>query len=338
MHPPTPDTLPERILFVRLGAIGDVVNALTVAAAVKEFRPATQVGWLVHPLAAPLVQNNPVVDRVHLLPKTGWWRAWKALRPEVRGAGYGLVVDLQRMLKSAFLARSVGAPRLLGYDRARAKEGAGWLYRERIPGGPRHAHMVAQYAQFSAYLTGSDAVRHALPNLPPDAIAWAAPWGSVAPPPIVVHVGASKPENRWSPTSYAELVGGLLAETDRPVILTGGPGDCEDARPTCEVHGGHVRFHDLVGQTDLLQLLALLRHARLWIGCDTGPMHLAAASGVPVLALFGPADPRRTGPWGAGHRVLRASLPEAEGPLPPASMDQVSSLHTLERALETLTN
>ncbi len=341
MSPPasprlTERALPERVLIVRLGAIGDVVNALTVAAALKDHAPQTEIGWLVHPLAAPLVQHNRAVDRVHVLPRQGWWRAWKALRGEVRAQGYGLVVDLQRMLKSAVLARSVRAPRLLGYDRPRSKEGSGWLYPERIPTGPRQAHMVEQYAQFSAYLTGSDQVRHSLPDLPTEAIAWAEPLAN--PAPLIVHIGASKPQNRWAPARYAELVGGLLEQTNHPVILTGGPGDRADAEPTRAAHSQHARFADWVGQTDLYQLLALLRHARLWIGCDTGPMHLAAASGVPVLALFGPADPRRTGPWGPQHRVLRAAMPQSHGPLPPATMEQVSSSHTLEIALESLAN
>ena len=334
--------VPRRVLFVRLGAIGDVVNALTVAAAVKDAAPTTETGWLVHPLSAPLVENNPAVDRVHRLPRKGWWSAWKALRAEVRGLGYDCVVDLQRMLKSAYLARSSGAPRLVGYDRARSKEGAWLFYKERIPRGPRYAHMVDQYAQFSALLTGSNHVRHPLPNLPSAALRWAERWQAPDLAPIVVHIGASKPENRWKPARYAELVGGLLERSGRAVILTGGPGDRDDAAPTLAAHGAHPSFTGLVGDTDLYQLMALYRQTRLWIGCDTGPMHLAAALGVPVVALFGPADPRRTGPYGPAHRVLRGgkcwdgSPADLSRAIAPASMDQVSSSHTLEVALESL--
>jgi len=346
--------LPERILIVRLGAIGDVINALTVATAIKDRAPGTEIGWMIHPLAEPLVRNHPAVDHVHVVPRQHWFRDRAQLRAEWRAMRYGLVIDLQRMLKSAFLARQVGAPRLLGYDRKRSKEGAWMLYKERIPSGPAHMHMVDQYAQFAEYLVGPGPVRHALPALegaPDEWVGklWAqAEWTSNTRP-VVVHIGASKSENRWDPERYSELVQGLIEKQSAPLLLTGGPGDkadseaaasalqaLEPASPNRPHHSTPTRFINLVGTTDLLQLMAVLRRARLFIGCDTGPMHLAAAAGAPVLALFGPADPRRTGPYGRPNRVLRFPPASENGPLAPATMGAVSSLHTLKAALEML--
>ncbi|HPF14263.1 MAG TPA: glycosyltransferase family 9 protein [Planctomycetota bacterium] len=330
--------LPDRILIVRLGAIGDVVNALTVAAAIKDQNPAIQIGWMVHPLSEPLVRGNPVVDRVHAVPRKGLLQNLPALRRELRAEGYGLVIDLQRMQKSAILARQAGAARVLGYDRQRCKEGAWVWYNERIPSGSPRMHMVEQYAQFVRYLGIEQPIRHGLPAPSPADLDWLRRNlpGDAQKGAVVVHVGASKPENRWEPERYRDLVLGLLAKQDRWVLLTGGPGDRADALATETACASEPRFRSLVGATSLTQLTTLLGGAELFVGCDTGPMHLAAAQGVPVLALFGPADPLRTGPYGPQHRVLRFPPAPAVGPPNSATMAAVSSSDTLRVASEML--
>jgi lipopolysaccharide heptosyltransferase II len=299
--------VPRRVLVVRLGAIGDVVNALAFASALKQHAPATEIGWVVHPLAAPLVTGHPALDRVHVLER-GSLRRWLALVGELRRARYDLAVDLQRIAKSALLARASGASRVLGFDRARSKELA-WLWtRERIPAGDRGAHMLEQYLEFARHL-GVPA-RAPLRQLPrdPAAEACAARWlEELGGPPLVVNVGATKPANRWPPERFGELARALARELGAPVCLTGGPADREAASRAREAAGPGLL--DLVGRTSLPELVALLARARLWIGCDTGPMHIAAACGTPVVALFGAADERRTGPYGPGHRVVRTTPP-----------------------------
>ena len=294
--------LPRSILVVRTGAIGDVVNALVFATALKDADPQVRVGWAVHPLAQPLVEDHPSVDRVHRIPRGDGARAWLEALREIRAEEYELAVDLQRITKSGLLARLSGAPRVLGYDRARSKEGS-WLWsRERIAAGPVHAHMVEQYLEFARYL-GLPAVRarHVLPE-DVEAERWAAELiSSLGGEPLVIGIGASKPPNRWDAERFGRLAAELSA--DGPVCLVGGPEDREAAR-AAGVPGAEAL--DLVGSTSLRRLSALLARARLFVGCDTGPMHLAAARGAPVVALFGPSDPRRTGPFGEGHRVLRA--------------------------------
>ena len=119
--------------------------------------------------------------------------------------------------------------------------------------------------------------------------------------PVLVNLGASKPENRWSNAAFAELVRALASNED--VVLTGGPEDRSlFADVLCELPAGVL---DLVGRANLLELAALCRRARTMVACDTGPMHVAVASGLRVVALFGPADPVRTGPYGEGHRIVR---------------------------------
>jgi lipopolysaccharide heptosyltransferase II len=297
------------VLVVRLGAIGDVVNALVFASALKEARLDLHLGWVVHPLAAPLVEGHPCIDRVHLWKRGGGLAELARLVRELRAERYDLAVDLQRIQKSALVARLSGAPRVLGYDRARSKE-LSWLWtRERIAPREHARHMVLHYLEFAQHLGAEPGEPRHL--FPPDdgAEAWAAQLvRELGGEPVLVNLGASKPANRWMPERFGALARALTHEPGVPVCLTGGPDDKPRAH-AARMAAGDARLRDLVGHTSLRQLVALTRRARLHVGCDTGPMHIAAALGTPVVALFGPADPVRTGPWGAGHRVLRVPPP-----------------------------
>jgi len=308
---PRVQRIPERVLVVRLGAIGDVANALVFAGALKAASPGVRVGWAVHELAAPLVRGHPAVDRVHLWRRGGGAAGLRALVREVREQRYELAVDLQRLAKSALLARLSGAPRVLGFDRARTKEASWLLTRERIAAADPTAPMVEQYLEFARHLGIADPeLRRELP-IDVGARAWAAEQtASLGGAPVVVALGATKPANRWEPERFGALAAALAGGDGAtgpgsPVVLTGGPDEVEAGRRAAAAAAGREGVRNLVGETTLPELCALLAEARLFVGCDSGPMHLAAALGTPVVALFGPADPRRTGPYGAGHRVVR---------------------------------
>lgn len=300
-------TLPDapRVLVVRTGAIGDVVNALVFAAALRGARPLATIGWVAHPLVVPLLEANPAVDRVHVWRRGGGLREVRRLVTELRAARYDLAVDLQRLQKSALVARASGARRVLGFDRRRAKEASSIWTREHIaPGDPR-AHMVSQYLEFARHLGLPDAAPE-WPLPPLDAARsraeeLLAPLGGARF--VALNLGASKPRNRWPPAHFGALAR-LLAGNAAAVVLVGGPGDREAAESVAHAAGGAVAL-DLVGRTGLLELAAVLARAAQVVSADTGPMHLAVAVGAPVVALFGPADAQRTGPFGARHIVLR---------------------------------
>lgn len=315
---------PQRVLVIRLGAIGDVTNALVIADALKLGWPEVQVGWAVHPLSAPLVEGHPCVDRVHIWPRAGGMGTIKAGRKlvrELRQERYDLVIDLSRIAKSALVARASGARRVLGYDRARAKEGSWLLYTEHIPAGHRRTPMLEQVLEFARYL-GLPAER-AQRRLPEDAgaQAWAeAQVQSLGGAPLLVHIGASKEQNRWPAKRHGELARHLAEAGFGPVCLTGGPDVLKAGSEAAAVAGQQV--HNLVGASSLLGFAALAARSRLFVGCDTGPMHLAASAGCPVVALFGPADPLRTGPYGPQHVIARepSAGQDRDQPLPQASM------------------
>ncbi len=307
-----PPKAPGRVLVVRLGAIGDVANALVFASALKAARPDLHLGWAVHDLAHPLVEGHPDVDRAHLWRRASGLAGFRELVAELRAERYDLVVDLQRMLKSAALARAVRAPRTLGYDRRRAKEGSWILHRERIAPRDPEAHMVEHYLEFAAHLGAPGPAIHRLPTdlaAEQNAKRRVAELGGA---PILVQLGATKLANRWPAERFGQLAA-RLTELG-PVCLSGGPGDRELADRALAVIPPGAQVHDLVGATNLPEFISLARRSRVFVGCDTGPMHLAASVGLPVVALFGPANPRRTGPYGwwlpnSQHRVLRAELP-----------------------------
>lgn len=298
----------QRVLLVRLGAIGDVVNALTVATAIKRTRPATHVGWAVHDLALPLVQGHPAVDRVHHWKRGSGLSGFLELRRELSRERYDMAIDLQRITKSALLARASGAKIVLGYDAARTKE-LSWLWTtERVPPGDSGSHMIEQYADVTRHLECSGEPERVLPSAT-EAESEVAGWLASSSAPVQINLGASKPANRWAPERFGDLAGRIVRKLDRDVFLTGSPSERPLAEAALSASGDTGRVLDLVGKTSLPQLWSASRRASLFVGCDTGPMHLAAAVDTPVIALFGPAAPRRTGPYGEIHRVLKTDPP-----------------------------
>ncbi|QDV06339.1 ADP-heptose--LPS heptosyltransferase 2 [Planctomycetes bacterium Poly30] len=301
-----------RILLVRLGAIGDVVNALIVANGIRHHLPAATIGWAVHPLSKPLLEGHPAVDRIHVWKKGDGLRGFRGVVREVRDSSYDVALDLQRLQKSALLARFSGAPRVLGFDRGRAKEQS-WLWtKERILSGHPREHMVLQYQRFLDLL--------GLPRAPllrtlatdSESEAWAVRFvaeacGGAAP--ILLNIGASKPEKLWPEASFRALAPDLERDfPDVPVVVTGGPQDVQMGRALGQAVS---KWHVLTGETSLRQLTALLSLSRGMVTGDTGAMHMAAALSVPTVAIFGPSDPLRTGPFGRGHVILQGGEPVA---------------------------
>ncbi|MDG2144197.1 MAG: glycosyltransferase family 9 protein [Planctomycetota bacterium] len=318
-------TLPKKILIVRLGALGDVANALVLAAAIKRAAPDTFVGWAVHNLALPIVEGNPVVDRAYLWDKKLGVRGLISCVREVRAEGYDLAIDLARIFKSSLVARLSGAPRVLGFDRARTKEFA-WLFlNESIAPLPDPAykprHMVEQYLEFATHLGIEASAEHRLPQND-QAVAWAAEQvDRLARAPVAIGIGASYVSKSWPAERFLDLGRSVAASLNRPVILLGGPGDRELARLELEQlaaassddgDDSHQPVVDFVGRTSLAELIAITARAAVFVSCDTGPMHLAVAQGIPVVALFGPGVAGRTGPYNpqpARHEIVAVPPP-----------------------------
>lgn len=301
-----------RILLVKLSSLGDVIHALPTLEALRELYPRAKITWLVEAANAPLLGNHPALDRVFSIPRLRFrenhfakaarelfWVA-RLLRKEQ----FDLVIDLQGLLKSALWVALARSPRKLGFDRTR--ELSFLPLTEKLPPYDPEEHAVWRYLRVARYLgapPGPPRFRLGLPEsrdlshlLP------AAPDR----PLVVLHPGARWGSKLWPAYNWARLAQWLAGERGFLVAVTGSGADRQLAEAI--VSQTQTSLFNLAGRTSLAELAALLKKARLVVTPDTGPMHLAAALRTPVVALFGPTAPWRTGPFGPGHTVLRLPL------------------------------
>ena len=302
-----------RILLIKLSSLGDVIHTLPTLEALRSLYPQGHIAWLVEDTYAPVLQDHPALNEVWPVPRprrgkkrffTDMLEIIEVVR-RLRGEPFDLVIDLQGLLKSALWVTLARSPRKLGYDRTR--ELSYLALTERLPPYDPEAHAVWRYLNLARHLgapVGSPSFRLGL-SVPED-ISNFVPTGSGRPV-VVVHPGARWTSKLWPTAYWARLAEWLARDQDFQVIITGSSGDQEVAGEI--VSHTDVSLLNLAGRTTLLELVALLKKARLTVTTDTGPMHLAAALGTPVAALFGPTAPWRTGPFGGGHEVVRLTLP-----------------------------
>ncbi len=285
------------ILFVKLGALGDVINTLPLAVQLKKHMNAT-IHWLVAPLSYPIVSRHACVDDVILFDKKTWRSSLPEVIQKIRSQHFDLTLDLQRILKSGLFTMSAPSERRIGFDRKRCKEMT-WLFPfERIGASDPHAHMLIQYLEFAKHLGVSE-----------DDIQWGihpSPHGPKNLPEtyLVLNIGATKPANRWTVEGFASLADQSRQKFNMTSVITGGREDMAMAEKITAMSGQHTL--NLTGKTSITDLIDVLNYAKAVVTCDTGPMHLAVALGRPVAALFGPSDPRRTGPFRG--RVIQKKL------------------------------
>ena len=308
-----------RILIVRVGAMGDVLHALPAVAQLRAQLPAAFIGWAIEPRWAPLLQTAnalagtagmPLVDRVHPVPTRDWSRqpfssatlgSIRRLRRQLRAERYTVAIDLQGSIRSAVLCRLSGAPVILGPATPREAP-ARWLYTK-----PVHtiaAHVIDQAAEIvHAALPQAPATQPLPPApLPSDvaAEAWAANLlGDRAAHTVVLAPTAGWGAKEWPAQQFGELAAAMVQRGYRVCINSAGSDRiaamvetiARQALPDLLQSSVHIV------STTIPQLIALLRGSALLVAGDTGPLHLAAALGTPVVALFGPTSPDRNGPY-----------------------------------------
>ena len=302
---------PRRILLVKPSALGDVVHGLPVASLLKRRWPDARLDWLVSRPFAPLVETCPAVDETVVFDRNRGapvrvQRAADAdLGRRLRDGRYDLVVDLQGLFRSAWFARRTNAPVRVGF--ARPREWATWGYTHRVPEKPGFRHAIERNLDVAEVLgCGRSPVEFRVETTPADG---AAADNLLKPlenrPFALLMPGTNWPTKRWPASSFAGLARKLREKHDLSIVLAGAD-DAASARPAFS----GVDHLDAVGRTSVRELAALLRRAAIAVTNDSGPMHLAAALGTPVVAAFGPTDPRRTGPFGSAMTdVVRAGLP-----------------------------
>ena len=296
----------KRAVIIKLSSIGDVVHALPVSAALHTAFPHVRWSWLVEPDAAPVVQRNPVLDSVVVIPSVWRKRVWSSqalsVLRQLWRERFDLAVDLQGLDRSAVLAWLSSRQHRVGYYR---KGRLGPRINNIVPRHPSSIHAVDQYLDVAQQLGASRATPAFPLALRAEDIAGAKQLLrghglDLDRAYITIHPAHCDAVKGWPLQRYVQLIEQLQAQTRLPVVLVGGASDQHAARQLQRV--GAVT--SVVGQTDLLQLMAILKTSKLHLTVDTGSLHLADALGTPVLALFGATDAVRNGPYHQNTRVI----------------------------------
>jgi ADP-heptose:LPS heptosyltransferase len=307
---------------IRLGAMGDVIRTLPAVSALRAGYPSARISWLVEPHAASLLEAQPWIDEVLVFPRPQiarharagrWLSAGSALRrflAELRARRFDLVLDFHSILKSALLAFASGAPVRVAYARPYGREGAWLLASERARLVPGPCSRFVRNAALLEFL-GLDARPDPEPLRVPPAVASAMRRALGGGRPVALHPGTSDgtPYKRWTPEGYAEVASALAEACGAEVVVTVGPArdDRRLADAIVAAAGGAAR---LAPETrSLLDLAALFAASRLYVGGDSGPMHVASLVGTPVVQLLGPTDPVENAPFaGTPSRTLRVPV------------------------------
>lgn len=296
-----------RILLVRLSAMGDVLQSLPALATLRHARPDATIGWLVEDRHAELLRDHPHVDELFVyrrrdLRGEGALRVLRRLRSELHAFGPDVAVDLQGNLKGGLLTRLSGAARRIGLPREEAREGAHLVATETVPAGAAREHRSDRALRLIAPLcpegtTKAPATLAPLPDGVADTLDGA--LAAFAGPPALLVPGTSEfgRFKRWPPSAFGRLAVRLRDELGLAVCVTAGPGEDELAEAVVRASdGAAVRAP---ATRSLHELRALFERATLVVGADSGPVLLAALTGTPTVALFGPKDPLIYGPLGA---------------------------------------
>ncbi len=301
-----------KVLIVKPSSLGDVVQALPVLRLLKQGLPASQVYWWLDANLAPLLEGDPDLSGIIAFERRRWrsplrWpEAWRSLQL-IRRQRFDWVIDLQGLLRSGLVTWLANAQLTIGVEDHR--EGAPAFYDVRLPRPSYETHAVDWYL---AALRVVGLPVHWdfqwLPERPGVAAGLREKWPVDGSRWIVLHPGARWLNKRWPPGHFAELVRLFSAShSEVRFAILGAQTDSELGQTIA--HAAPGRCLELAGKTSLAEMIEWIRLSELTITNDTGPMHVAAALRKPVVAIFGPTDPRRTGPYGQIERVIRSELP-----------------------------
>lgn len=302
---------PVKILILKPSSLGDVIHALPVLRLLKKYLPQSEIYWWIESSLAPLLQDDPDLSGIILFNRKRWaepanWaRLWRDIR-WVRAQNFDWVIDLQCLARSAIFAWLANGQLTIGLDETR--EGARGFYDLVVPRRSPETHAVDWYLEVLKLLKVP--VHWDFEWLPPKPEAAASvrrKWPAHGVRWISLQPGARWLDKRWPIESFAELVRSFPAQDQliRFAIL-GGPEDRQLGAAIFQA--APESCLDLTGQLSLPEMLEWIRRSELMVTNDTGPMHVAAALGKPVVALFGPTSPYRTGPYGQLENVLQLKL------------------------------
>ncbi len=299
----------KNILIVKPSALGDIIQATCVLPGLKRFFPGIGISWLVFAHNAEIVMNHPLIDNVvSVSRKSGAWRRIPGLAGRLRSASFDAVIDLQGLLRSALLGFMTGCPRRIGY--ANAREWSPLFYTETFDIPTNGMHAVDRYLRLMEFLGAprppvvgfplplTDRHRERVRGLVRDFSEGG---------PLVTICPTAKWETKCWPEDRFAVLADLLAGGEKAkIVFCGAPGETA----VIERIAGKMKHRalDLSGRLSLMELAALLEMSDLYVGNDSGPMHMASATRTKTVAIFGPTDPKRTGPYNPEATVVASPV------------------------------
>jgi len=298
-----------RILIVRLSALGDVIHTMPLACALRDYLPEATIGWLVEDRFADLLEGHRAVDILLTVQRRWLCRPGEILRLRDRlgRLQFDVAIDAQGLTKSALAAWLSGARRRIGYGRPWGRELSRWLNNELVD--TRSVHAVPRHLELLAPLgVTAPAVQFSVPIDPQAQAAADTLLGElgIANRYVVIHPGASWPSKRWPADRYAAVAVHLARRWKLPVLVLSG--SRQEQQTAAQLAAALPEMILPAPTLSLKPLAAVLRGARLYLGSDSGPLHLAAAVGVPCVGLYGPWPAEGHGPYGSQHVVVQKAV------------------------------
>lgn len=296
----TADSFPEptNIALLRLSAVGDVCHTVPVLRALQDRWPNCRLTWVIGHSEAGLVGDIPGVEFIRF-DKSDGLDAYRNVRHHVRGKRFDALLHMQIALRSSWASLLIPADRKIGFDRQRARDWQ-WLFtHERIPAHPRQ-HVMDSLLEFARVMDADiSRPRWDIP-VPEAARSFAAEYIPSGSRTLIISPCSSQRARNfrnWRPERYAAVIDHAAQEHGLRTLITGGPSERE--REMAHQIGEQCQHTpvNLVGQTSLKQLFALIQHAETVICPDSGPAHMATAAGTPVIGLYASSNPERTGPY-----------------------------------------
>lgn len=297
---------PEKILVIKPSSLGDVVHSLPFLNVLRDRFPRSEIHWIIAKGFEGLLEGHPMINRLLIINKNEWKKIknvkdtiseLRSLFKSLKKEKFDIVADLQGLLRSGVLTAATGASVRVGFKEAR--EGSSIFYTHRVEGG-KDIHAVDRYLKIAKFL-GCDIADVCFPlplSFGSSRVTQYLPDKEYA----VLVPGARWKTKKWPPEKFGELASRLPME----FLIVGGKSDTDISNKVVNSSKGNAV--SIAGKTNIKELIETMRKAKFVVSNDSGPMHIAAAIGVPVFAIFGPTNPLRTGPYGKGHIIIRKGV------------------------------
>lgn len=300
---------PQRLCLLRLSAIGDCCHAVALVQAIQRQWPETHLTWIMGKVEATLLGDLPGIEVIAFDKKAGW-QGYRQVWKQLAGRRFDALLHMQSALRASLLSLGIRAHYRLGFDAERAGDGQSWFTNYKVP-SPTSAHVLDGFMAFGRELGIQDLTPTWLIPTSAEQDAWATRQIDANKPTLLMAPAASKAFKNWTIEGYAALANHAMLRGFQ-VILCGGPSALEQRMAADILAQCSLPPLNLIGQTSLKQMMALIKQAQLVLAPDTGPAHMATAAGIPVLALYAHHNPERTGPYLCPEGVVSVYRPLIE--------------------------